>query len=155
MFQGGFSESYNRYLALRGYDPSSNKLVILKRALLDSWGEPGFHRFWRVWNPGVGHLLFQLYLLLGGTRARPVSTLLVFVLCGALHDVLVMLIFRRPFVAFTAALLLSGMLATGNRALEPILHQQRWPRSLNVLTNVSCLAMSIHAAVQLQMLVLP
>jgi len=154
MFQGGFNESYNRYLALRGYDPFSNRLVILKRALLDSWGEPGFHRFWRVWNPGVGHLLYRL-LLIGGNRARSVATLLVFTLCGVLHDILVMLIFRRPFVAFTAAFLLSGVLAAGNRSLEPMLHQARWPRLLNVLTNASCLAASIFAAVQLQMLVFP
>lgn len=155
MFQGGFNESYNRYLVLRGYAPSSNKLAILKRALFDSWGEPGFHQFWRVWNPGVGHLLYRLYLFLGGNRARLIATILVFILCGILHDVLVMLIFRRPFVAFTAAFLFSGVLTVGNRSLEPILHQERWPRLLNALINVSCLAVSIHAAVQLQMLAFP
>lgn len=155
MFQSRFNESYNQYLVLRGYDPSSNKLVILKRALFDSWGEPGFHQFWRVWNPGVGHLLYRLYLFLGGNRARLIATMLVFILCGILHDILVMSIFRRPFVAFTAAFLFSGVLAIGNRSLEPILHQERWPRLLNTLANVSCLAVPIYAAVQLQMLVFP
>ncbi len=155
MFQDRFNHSYNEYLILRGYDPGSNKLVILKRALFDSWGEPGFYRFWRVWNPGIGHLLYRLYLLLGGNRVRPVTTLLVFFLCGILHDVLVMLIFRRPFVAFTAIFLFSGVLAIGNRSLEPSLHQARWPRWLNGLTNVSCLAVSIYAGVQLQMFLFP
>jgi len=155
MFRSRFKESYNRYLMLRGYDPSSNGFVILKRALFDSWGEPGFHQFWRVWNPGIGHLLFRLYLLLGGNRARPIATMLVFILCGVLHDVLVMLIFRRPFVAFTAAFLFFGMLAAGNRFLEPMLQQERWPRWLNALINISCLAVSIHAAVQVQMQAFP
>jgi hypothetical protein len=155
MVQDKFSHSYQQYLILRGYDPASNKLAILKRALFDSWGEPGFHRFWRVWNPGIGHLLYRLYLLLGGNRARPVNTLLVFFLCGILHDGLVMLIFRRPFVAFTAIFLLSGGLAVGNRSLEPFLHQERWPRWLNGLANLSCLAASIYAGVQLQMFLFP
>jgi hypothetical protein len=155
VFHGGFNDSYNRYLVLRGYDPSSNKLKILKRALVDCWGEPGFHAFWRVWNPGVGHLLFRLYLSLGGNRARLTATLLVYILCGMLHDVLVLLIFRRPFVAFTAAFLFSGVLAIGNRALERFLQQDRWPRWLNALTSVACLAVAIHAGVQVQMLMFP
>jgi hypothetical protein len=155
VFPGGFNESYNQYLTLRGYDASSSKLVILRRALVDSWGEPGFHRFWRVWNPGVGHLLFRLYLVFGGNRIRSIATLLVFALCGIIHDVLVMLIFRRPFAAFTAAFVLCGMLAVLNRSLEPALRQERWPRGLNALINVSCLALSVVAAVQLQMLAFP
>ena len=63
MFQGGFNQSYDQYLILRGYDPSSNKLIILKRALIDSLAEPGFHQFWGDQNPGIGYLLFRLYLV--------------------------------------------------------------------------------------------
>jgi hypothetical protein len=153
--QGKFSQSYERYLILRGYDPLSGKLVILKRALVDSWTEPGFHRFWRVWNPGIGHLLYRLYILLGGKRIRLIATMLVFALCGFVHDVLVMLIFRRPYAAFTAAFAFSGILTVISRSLERVLHQERWPRLLNVFTNVACLAMSIYAAVGLQMLIFP
>lgn len=153
MFQGRFDESYNQYVILRGYDPSSSKLLILKRALVDSWGEPGFHRFWRVWNPGIGHLLYRLYLALGGNRIRLLATMLVFTLCGFMHDVLVMLIFRRPFVAFTAAFVFFGILAVISRSLESILRQERWPRLLNVFANTSCLAVSIYSAVQLQMFI--
>lgn len=155
MPQGRFNDSYDQYLILRGYDPSLGKLLILKRALIDSWSQPGFHRFWRVWNPGIGHLLYRLYLALGGNRIRLVATLLVFALCGFAHDVLVMLMFRRPFAAFSAAFLFAGMLAVANRSLESILQQERWPRLLNVLANVACLAVSIYCAVQLQILVFP
>jgi hypothetical protein len=155
MSRSGFDESYNRYLILRGYDPSSNKLLILRRAIVDSWGEPGFHRFWQVWNPGVGHLLYRLYLALGGNRSRFAATVLVFVLCGFAHDVLVMVIFQQPFVAFSTAFVLFGILAVINRSLESSLHQERWPRLVNILTNLLCLAASIYAAVQLQMLLFP
>lgn len=155
MLQDRFNKSYNQYLILRGYDPSSNKLVILKRALIDSWGEPGFHRFWRVWNPGIGHLLYRLYLLLSGNRARSLTTMLVFILCGILHDAVVMLMFQRAFIAFTATFFFCGVLTIGSRSFEPILHQERWPRLLNALINMSCLAVSIYAAVQLQMFLFP
>ena len=155
MFTGGFDESYNQYLILRGYDPSSSKPAILKRALVDSWSQPGFHQFWRVWNPGIGHLLYRLYLVLGGNRLRLIATMLVFTLCGLMHDALVMLIFRRPFTAFTVAFFSFGILAVTNRAFESVLRQERWPRLFNVFFNVSCLAAPIVAAVQLQMSLFP
>ena len=151
----GFNESYEQYLVLRGYDPSANKLLILKRALIDSWAEPGFHRFWQVWNPGIGHLLFRLYLLLGGNRLQLIATMLVFALCGLMHDVLVMVMFRRPFVAFTVAFSLFGLFAVANRAVENRLHQERWPGLLNLTANVSLLAASIYSAVQLQKALFP
>jgi hypothetical protein len=150
-----FDESYDRYLLLRGYEPHWSKSQILKRALVDSWGEPGFHRFWRVWNPGIGHLLYHLYLAFGGNRKRTVATMLVFVLCGLMHDVLVMLIFRRPFAAFTIAFASSGILAVLNRSLEHRLRQDRWPRPLNALANLACLTISVSFAVQLQMHLFP
>ncbi len=155
MSEGGFSDSYDRYLALRGYDPSSTKPAILKRSLLDSWSQPGFHRFWRVWNPGMGHLLFRLYLLLGGNRFRLIATMLVFTLCGLAHDLAVMLMFRKPFAAFSVAFFLFGILAVVNRSLESVLHQERWPKFFNALLNLSCLALSIVAAVQLQTSLFP
>jgi hypothetical protein len=155
MFEGGFNESYDQYLILRGYDPSSTKPAILKRSLVDSWSEPGFHQFWRVWNPGIGHLLYRLYLLLGGNRFRLIATILVFTLCGLAHDLGVMLIFRRPFAAFTVAFFLCAIFAVVNRSLECVLHQERWPKLVNALLNVSCLSASIIAAVQLQTSLLP
>ena len=128
---------------------------LLRRALIDCWAEPGFHRFWQVWNPGIGHLLFRLYLRLGGNRIWPLAMPAVFVVCGVGHDLAVMAIFRRPFLAFTAAFLLFGLMAALSRALAAVLHQERWPWFLNVGANVACLAIAIHAAVQLQMWVFP
>lgn len=155
MSQDGFNQSYDQYLILRGYDPTSSKFIILKRALIDSWGEPGFHEFWKVWNPGIGHLLYRLYRAFGGNRFQLIATMLVFTLCGFVHDVLVVLLFRHPFAAFTAAFIFFGILTVLSRSLEPILQQNRWPGFLNVLTNVSLLAVSIYSAVQLQMLIFP
>lgn len=155
MSQEGFNTSYNQYLLLRGYDPSSSKLLILKRALIDSWGEPGFHQFWRVWNPGIGLLLFRLYLFLGGNRRRIITTVIVFGICGFMHDLIVMAIFHHPFLAFSTAFISFGILALINRLLEPDLNQEKWPKLLNAFCNATCLGASIFAAVQIQMAVFP
>jgi len=79
----------------------------------------------------------------------------IFILCGILHDAVVMLMFRRPFVAFTTTFFFCGVLTVGSRSFEPILRQERWPRLLNALINMSCLAVSVYAAVQLQMFLFP
>ena len=150
-----FNQGYDQYLILRGYDPKASKFSILKRALIESWGEPGFHQFWRVWNPGIGHLLYRLYVILGGKRIRLVATMAVFVICGFAHDAVVMLIFRRPFIAFTLAFGFFGIIASIHRSLAAFLRQDRWPRALNVISNLACLSLSIYAAVQLQMAIFP
>lgn len=95
-------------------------------------------------------IVISFYVPLGGNRLRSMATLLVFGLCGVMHDVLVMVIFRRPFCAFTAIFAICGILAVVNRRLKPNLHQERWPIPANALVNVSCLALSVYADIQLQ-----
>jgi len=150
MFPGGFNHSYNQYLKLRGFDPSASKLSILLRALIGSWFEPGFHNFWRVWHTGLGHILYRLYIVLGGNRFRVFSTYLVFLLCGMFHDLLVVLIFRQPFIAFTISFSLFGIITILNRSIEGLISQDNWPKLLNFIINVLMLSGPIYFAVQLQ-----
>jgi len=35
---------------------------FFRRAFLECWAEPGFHRFRRIWNPSLGFLVFELCL---------------------------------------------------------------------------------------------
>jgi len=146
---------YTDYLLWRGYDPESGKWSILKRALIESWAEPGFHSFWQVWNPGIGHLLFRLYLFLGGKKRRALTTLAVFGACGFLHDAAVMCMFRRPFLAFSGAFLCFGFLTIASRRLATWLRQDCWPMLANAALNISLVAASVHAAVTLQRMVFP
>jgi hypothetical protein len=147
---GAFAESYRRYLIRRRYDPAAGKLTILKRALIESWWQPGFHNFWRVWNPGVGHLLFHLYLWFGGSRRQPYSNLAVFLLCGLVHDGLVMALFGRPFIVFSLAFTSCGVLSLASQILEPRLQPQGWPKAVNATFNLAGLGFSISLAVELQ-----
>jgi hypothetical protein len=149
-----YQQRYRQYLLLRGYDPDTSKWSILRRALLESWAEPGFHRFWQVWNPGVGYLLMRLYLLLGGKRRRTVTTLVVFLACGFLHDAAVMMMFRQPFMAFSCAFLCFGLLTVVSRRFEPWLRQDRWPVLANATVNIMLVAGSVHAGVTLHRAVL-
>jgi hypothetical protein len=150
-----YKQRYREYLLLRGYDPESNKWSILKRALIESWAEPGFHRFWKVWNPGIGYLLFRLYLLLGGKQRRTFTTLVVFGACGLLHDVVVMMMFRHPFLVFSCAFLCFGFLTMVSRSLETWFRQDRWLTPANVAVNVSLVGVSIQAGVTLQQITFP
>lgn len=148
-------ENYREYLLLRGYDPDSSKWSVLKRALIGSWAEPGFHRFWKVWNPGIGYLLFRLYIRIGGKQRRTLTTLAVFLVCGLLHDVVVMAMFRHPFLAFSCAFLCFGLLTIMSRGFESRLRQDRWWTPANAAVNISLVAASVHAGVTLQQIVFP
>jgi hypothetical protein len=147
-------QHYREYLSLRGYDPDASKWAVLRRALLESWAQPGFHRFWQVWNPGIGYLLYRLYVLLGGRRRRGLATPAVFLICGFVHDAAVMAMFRQPFVAFSCAFLCFGLLVIASRRLEPWLRQHHWPILANISVNVLLVAVSLHAGVALHRAVL-
>jgi hypothetical protein len=79
--------TYAQYCIRRGYKPPFTGWPVVRRSLLHSWAQPGFHRFWRIWNPPVGYPLFRLYKALGGNRVIAASA--VFAFAGALHDVVV------------------------------------------------------------------
>lgn len=118
----------------------------MKRSLFDSWAQPGFHRFWRVWNPPVGYPLFLLYRLLGGNRNRVVATLLIFTFTGLLHDVVVIALQQRWYVALTCAYFAFGCLSIMSMKLAPLVGQRRWPMILNVLVNVGLVVGTLESS---------
>jgi hypothetical protein len=118
------------------------------------WGEPGFHRFWRLWNPLYGYALFRLYLVLGGNRRPLLASLVVFLACGFfLHDLLFLVSTRKLTFTTTIAFGLFWLLASVNRALAGRLGQERWSRAANALVNVSCVAFGLAASAGLSSLV--
>lgn len=62
--------TFDAFLPRRGYDPAGTPDALLRRLFVESWREPGFHRFWQVWNPMYGWVLYRLYLALGGAGSR-------------------------------------------------------------------------------------
>lgn len=130
--------TFTQYLVRRGYALDRGALPLLKRMFLECWAEPGFHRFWRVWNPVYGYVLFGLYRALGGNKHRVPATLLTFACCGFfLHDLPVAFVVGRPLVSTTSAFLAFGAFALMNQRLVPRIKQKAWRRRANVLLNVT------------------
>ena len=118
---------------------------------LDCWAEPGFHRFWRVWNPLYGYVLFRLYRKLGGARRRFPLTLLVFTLCGLLsHDLPASLLAGRPLVTCTASFFLWGVLVALARLLDRPLAFATWPGALHVALNLALVVGGLLSGVAVQ-----
>lgn len=141
--------TYAQYCTRRGYAPPFKGWSVIRRSLFGSWAQPGFHRFWRVWNPPIGYPLFRLYRILGGNRHRVLATVVVFTMCGFLHDMAVLLLVRRWSLMLTAAFLAFASLTLLSLKLEPILKQARWPSILNVLLNLALVGGTIYASIWL------
>ncbi len=110
---------------------------MLRRLFLDSWVQPGFHRFWQVWNPVYGYFLFLIYRALGGSRRPLVAGISVFVFCGfILHDLPIQLVTGEPRIVCTVAFLNWGVFAFLSRKLGPVLGFDRWSRVANLCVNV-------------------
>ena len=129
--------TFRQYLSRRGYDLRKSPGAFLGRMFLSAWAEPGFHRFWRVWNPLYGYFLFHLYRLLGGNRHKVPATLTVFVVCGfAMHDLPVILLTSRIQLTVTVAFLAFGLAALSSQAVARSWGLSRWPKWLHVLLNL-------------------
>ena len=126
-----------QYLERRGFDVRRGPAAFWWRMFVAVWAEPGFHRFWRVWNPLYGYFLFRLYRLLGGNRRRVVSTVVVFLFSGfVLHDLPFILITGRVQVTVTAAFLFYAVSSLFSQVAERQWSLRSWPRTVHTLCNV-------------------
>jgi len=134
--QARFDRSFRAYAAQRGFTSVNDRPFAL-RAFVLAWAEPGFHRFWRVWNPGISYFPYRVYLWLGGSRRRAVATIGAFLANGLAHN-LIALPFFRLWWSWTipVAFLCFGVLTVLSRLVAPWLAQERWPLLLNVAVNV-------------------
>jgi hypothetical protein len=137
-----YVERYTAYVRLRGYGDHLNDGPFFVRSFLTCWAEPGFHRFWRVWNPGISYFCFRLYLALGGKRHRVPATLIVFEVCGIAHVGVFYLLLRRWSLVLPVVFFCFGVLTLLSRGLERVLRQDRWPAVSNVLVNAGLIVVS-------------
>lgn len=126
---------YRDFARQRGF-PTFNDWPYHRRSFLECWAEPGFHRFWRVWNPGIAYFVHRFFLRLGGRRRWALPTVASFIACGVAHTLVVTPFFGRWSYTVVTAFAGFGVLTVLSRCLAPWLRQERWPVSLNVLVNV-------------------
>jgi hypothetical protein len=137
-----YVDSYSAYAKLRGYGDHLNDGPFFWRSFVSCWAEPGFHRFWRVWNPGISYFVFRLYLALGGKQNRVLATLGAFEICGIVHVLILHLLLGRWSLVLPITFLCFGMLTLVSRALEHVLRQERWPAVANVAVNIGLVIVS-------------
>ena len=130
-----WEDDYRRYAVMRRFR-TFNDWPYHRRGFLECWVEPGFHRFWQVWNPGIAYFVYRTFIALGGRRHWVLSTLASFFLCGFAHTVLVAPFFGRWSHAVIVAFTCFGLLTVISRVLAPTLRQDRWPKGINLAINV-------------------
>jgi hypothetical protein len=133
---------YQQYLRRRGFGNNLNDRPFFFKSFLTCWAEPGFHRFWRMWNPGIGYLTFRLYLALGGRKHREAATVATFAVNGLVHNMVTCPFVHRWSWTVIVAFLIFGLLTVLSRRLEPVLGQERWPTLANLVVNVGSIALS-------------
>lgn len=133
---------YRHYLRRRGFGNHLHDRPFFFRGFLACWAEPGFHRFWQMWNPGIGYLTFRLYLALGGRKHREGATVATFVVNGLVHTIVACPFFHRWSWTLIVAFLLFGLLTILSRKLEPVLQQERWPAIVNLVVNAGSIILS-------------
>lgn len=126
---------YENYAKLRGFK-SFNDYRYHRRGFIECWAQPGFHKFWQVWNPGIAYFVFKLYLKLGGKKNWQIAMVLSFFINGLIHSVIFFAVSGQWSFVIPSLFLLFGFLTVASKLMENILHQDKWPWILNTAINI-------------------
>lgn len=132
-----YEAGYRDYLSRRGFSSCMEGLPFAHRAFIAPWKEPGFHRFWQVWNPGISYFAFRMYLFLGGSKARDRSTIVAFLASGIAHNVVALPFTLRWSFTLPVAFLCFGIMTVITRRLNSVVDMERWPTLLHVAINIA------------------
>jgi hypothetical protein len=133
---------YRRYLVLRGYGEHLHDWAFVQRGFLLCWLEPGFHRFWQQWNPGIGYFAYRVYLLLGGRKRQNWATVGSFLVNGLVHNLIGSLLVQRWTFPLPFTFLAFGLLAVISRQLDRYVQWNKWPGILHLAINTGLVAAS-------------
>lgn len=133
---------YKQYLKLRGFGSHVNDWVFVKRGFLECWLQPGFHRFWKVWNPGIGYFAFKVYLFWGGKGRRNTATIAVFLINGLVHNLVLNLILWRWDFPLPFTFTLFGVLTIFFKWLEGQTNMNMWPGVFHLALNIGLVILS-------------
>ena len=118
----------------RGYKYPLQSGDLLLRWWFLSFAQPGFHRFWRVWNPLLGYLLFLFYVALGGKKRPFIATFVVFSCCGfVFHDLLTLK--DAIELDMTISFMIWAVLCDLSRRYQLHKIQEKWPWIANAMVN--------------------
>jgi hypothetical protein len=135
---------YKRYLMLRGYQGHVNDWFFVKRGFIECWFEPGFHRFWQVWNPGIGYFTYKLYLSIGGNNRQGLGTITTFLINGLIHNIVVIPFLRRWDFPLPFTFLCFGLLTVGFNWLARHIDLKKLPWICHMFINVGAVLVSFE-----------
>lgn len=135
---------YKQYLWMRGFGDHLHDAYFVKRGFLECWFEPGFHRFWRVWNPGIAYFTYRLYRGFGGRERQELATIATFLLNGIIHNFIASLLLQRWAFPLPFTFLSFGVFTVIFRWLDTYFHLSRLPRICHMLINVGLVILSFE-----------
>lgn len=128
--------NYKNYLKMRGYGDHMSDWFFIKRGFLECWLEPGFHRFWRLWNPGIGYFAYRLYIIFGGKRRKTRATLAAFVLNGLIHNLAISLLLWRWDFPLPFTFLSFGIFTITFKFFDQHVKLERMPKVFHLVVNI-------------------
>jgi hypothetical protein len=131
-----YVRDYKRYLKLRGFGNHIHDRVFVKRGFLECWLQPGFHRFWQVWNPGIGYFTYKMYLAFGGKDRRNIATVAAFLVNGLVHNLVISLCLWRWDFPLPFTFSLFGLFTVVSRWLDGPIKMSKWPRACHLVLNI-------------------
>jgi len=134
--------NYKQFLKLRGFGNHVNDWPFVKRGFLECWIQPGFHRFWQIWNPGIGYFAYTIYVSCGGRNQRNIATIAAFLVNGLAHNLIASLILWRWDFPLPFTFTLFGFLTILSRWLDGHLNLSKWPKILHLAINMSLVLLS-------------
>ena len=137
-----YVRDYKQYLKLRGFGNHIHDRFFVKRGFLECWLQPGFHRFWKVWNPGIGYFTYRLYLYFGGKDRRNAATIAAFIVNGLIHNLIISLLLWRWDIPLPFTFTLFGFLTVLSRWLDRPIKMKQWPRICHLALNSGLVILS-------------
>lgn len=137
-----YTQRYIAYAKLRGFK-SFNDWAYHRRSFIECWGEPGFHRFWQIWNPGITYFFYRLYLYLFRLHFFHhvkinwiFTTIAAFFINGIIHTLVFYIIAGAWSYTVPVTFFIFGVFTVLSKIFETVLKQSKWPWIINSALNI-------------------
>ena len=137
-----YVSNYKQFLKLRGFGEHVNDWYFVKRGFLACWLQPGFHRFWQTWNPGIAYFAYKVYLFCGGENRQKRATIAAFLVNGLVHNLVLSLILWRWDFPLPFTFTMFGIFTIIFRWMDDHLKMDRWPKLIHLVINTSLVILS-------------
>ena len=137
-----YVSNYKQFLKLRGFGEHTNDWYFVKRGFLACWLQPGFHRFWQTWSPGIAYFAYKVYLSCGGKKRQKTATIAAFLVNGIVHNLIFSLIMWRWDFPLPFTFTMFGIFTIIFRWMDDHIDMDRWPKLIHLVINTSLVILS-------------